>query len=217
MKGLKHKTEWVEYPDIEDLYKKLGIPAVDKSNDGSPYYTLPIIHDPATNAIIADSYSIAKYLDETYPDTPVLLPKETLAFHEAFQTAWWRIQGAIFTVVVYPVWSVLPPRSQEFFRTTREKPRGKQLEDICEESDWKTAERAFSMVGEWLDKNEEGKRDLVMGDRICFADLTILGALLWIYSSHGAESEGWKRVSGWNDGRWQAMVERAEKYHATLY
>ena len=90
-KGLLVKTIWVEYPDIESLYHKLNLEATSKSPDGGPLYTLPVIYDPSTGSTVSDSAAIAKYLDKTYPNTPVLFHKGTDAFQTAFLDAWHEI------------------------------------------------------------------------------------------------------------------------------
>ncbi|TDL20311.1 hypothetical protein BD410DRAFT_791099 [Rickenella mellea] len=72
-KGLEYKTEWVEYPDIGPLAKKIG--ALPTSIGATrELYTVPIIHDHATGKVASDSFAIAQYLDETYPDQPKLFP-----------------------------------------------------------------------------------------------------------------------------------------------
>lgn len=65
-KGIPYKTEWLEYPDIEGKLKELGISLTSIKQDGQPFYPLPAIFDPNTSTGIADSYSIARYLDKTY-------------------------------------------------------------------------------------------------------------------------------------------------------
>lgn len=117
-------------------------------------------------------------------------------------------------VVVSAVCNSLNPSSEEYFRRTRERDLGKKLEDVCGEEEWEKVEQAWGFVASWLDKDEEGKEDLFMGDRICFADLTVVGALLWIKESHGHNSEGWNRVAKMHGGRWKAIVDRFEKYSA---
>jgi hypothetical protein len=79
-KGLAYKTEWIEYPDIADLCKKIGAEPTMIRKDGRPYYSLPVIQDPKTGAVISDSARIAEYLDETYPDTPKVFPAGALCF-----------------------------------------------------------------------------------------------------------------------------------------
>ena len=84
-KGIPYRTEWVEVPDIEPLSKKLGINPTGQKKDGSPFYTLPAIYDPATGTAIADSFAIAEYLENTYPETPSVFPKESAALQKAFE------------------------------------------------------------------------------------------------------------------------------------
>jgi len=87
LKGIPYKTEWVEYPDIEPICKKLGIAPTYKNADGSDRYTIPAIHDPSTGVYISDSVLIAEYLDKTYPYTPQVFPHHTHALHAAFTAA----------------------------------------------------------------------------------------------------------------------------------
>ena len=59
LKGVKYSTQWVEMPDITAVREKLGVPANRTLPDGTPYHTLPVIHDTATGALIGDSFEIA--------------------------------------------------------------------------------------------------------------------------------------------------------------
>ncbi|KAF2032666.1 hypothetical protein EK21DRAFT_109739 [Setomelanomma holmii] len=65
-KGVPFKTEWVELPDITKVHKDVKCPATRKLDDGSDYYTLPMLKDHA-GKIIGDSYDIANYLEDTFP------------------------------------------------------------------------------------------------------------------------------------------------------
>ncbi|KAI0682851.1 hypothetical protein BC835DRAFT_807562, partial [Cytidiella melzeri] len=51
-KGIPYRTEWVEYPDIEPLCKKIGGSATAKKEDGRDHYTLPMIYDPSTGEVV---------------------------------------------------------------------------------------------------------------------------------------------------------------------
>ncbi|PSR72266.1 hypothetical protein PHLCEN_2v11858 [Hermanssonia centrifuga] len=104
-KGLPYRTEWVEYPDIEVLCIRIGAPPT-STKHGRPRYTLPVIYDPSTNSVISDSVDIAKYLDETYPDTPKLLPAGTEAFQAMFLDSVWPSIGfpALKIFVSRTVW-----------------------------------------------------------------------------------------------------------------
>ncbi|KAK4197115.1 hypothetical protein QBC40DRAFT_108419 [Triangularia verruculosa] len=68
-KGIPYSTEWVEMPDITKTRKSLGASACRKFADGTDFYTLPVLKDSNTGAIIGDSFDIALYLQETFPDS----------------------------------------------------------------------------------------------------------------------------------------------------
>lgn len=68
-KRVPFKTTWVDLLDIADVRKKLKCPAGRKFDDGSDFYTLPILENPATGDVIGDSFDIAVYLDEHFPDS----------------------------------------------------------------------------------------------------------------------------------------------------
>jgi hypothetical protein len=54
-----------------------------------------------------------------------------------------------------------------------------------------------------------------MGDTISFADFVAGSYLKWMQVSLGKDSEEWKQISSWNEGRWGERVERLEKYGQT--
>jgi glutathione S-transferase len=69
-KGVPFKTTWVDILDIPDVRKGLGCPPTRKFDDGSDFYTLPMLQDPsAGNKVVGDSFDIANYLDDAYPDS----------------------------------------------------------------------------------------------------------------------------------------------------
>lgn len=79
IKDLPYRTQWLEYPDIAGYLKALGVPPTAPGTIAP--YTLPAIYDPKTKRFVAESAAIAAYLDDTYPATPAVMPKETRAFH----------------------------------------------------------------------------------------------------------------------------------------
>ncbi|GJE98969.1 glutathione S-transferase [Phanerochaete sordida] len=212
-KGLSYRTEWVEYPDIEALCKKIGAPPTEKKPDGREHYTLPVIHDPRTKAVVAGSVEIANYLEATYPATPTLFPEGTRALqHGFYMLVRPTILSPILNIVIAPVWQLLNPRSQEYFRETREVAFGKKLEEIASADDWAALEDGLQRVKECLDANGEGKNLLLMGDRICWADIQLASVLIWLRVAVGEESEDWKRLLGLHDGRWAQFMAQFKKY-----
>jgi glutathione S-transferase len=66
-KRVPFRTIWVDILDIPHVRKKLGCPATRKFDDGSDYYTLPILTDPASGTVVGDSFDIANYLEDLFP------------------------------------------------------------------------------------------------------------------------------------------------------
>lgn len=229
-KRVPYVTEWVEYPDIAALYIKHDIPAALTKADGSPYYTLPMIHDSATGATIADSLQIAKYLDATYPDTPRLFPDDTTAGVESEVEQ--RIASLINTVqktVFAPLWPpimlaslrILTPRSRAHFARVRAADvlasYGKaslediQLTDAEVEAAWKGIEENFTKTMRPVFNNPGGSSDdsqrWFLGDTISFADIALASALLWIRQAFGSNSAEWARVGTWDGGEWIRFID----------
>jgi glutathione S-transferase len=90
-KKIPYTTVWVEYADIQTMSKEIGATTTEKRPTGEPRYTLPTIRNPATGEIIADSAKIIAYLEEKYPERP-LIPAGTLEQQLAFSG---KIFGAI--------------------------------------------------------------------------------------------------------------------------
>ncbi|KAH7400717.1 hypothetical protein DE146DRAFT_611102 [Phaeosphaeria sp. MPI-PUGE-AT-0046c] len=68
-KNLPFKTKWVDILDIPDVRKGLNCPATRKLDDGSDYYTLPMMHDLSSGKVLGDTFDIANYLHDHYPDS----------------------------------------------------------------------------------------------------------------------------------------------------
>ena len=216
LKGIPYKTEWVEFPDIEPLCKKLGISPTSKNADGSDRYTLPAIHDPSTGVYIADSIPIAEYLDKTYPDTPKAFPHSTIALQTAFTAAFVNNLSALWNFMVPATHSILTPRSQEYFRRTREKSYGKALEDIAPkgeaaDAEWARFRDELGKADVWYAKNG-GQGPFLLGATPSWGDITVASFLKWTREVWGDDSKQWKDISSWNNGRWAAIVEALKKY-----
>ncbi|KAK0460797.1 hypothetical protein IW261DRAFT_1390991 [Armillaria novae-zelandiae] len=221
-KGLPHHTEWIEFPHIEALYKRLGAQASATKPDGvTPHYTLPLLHDHSTGTVVSDSAAIARYLDKTYPETPTVIPVGTDVFHYAFEEALithFRIT-ALWRFTIAKANSSLNPVSEEYYRRTREArlSEGQKLEDTVpkgeeREREWAKLNEAFGKVDRWYGKGDK----YVMGDIVSYADFTVSASVMWFRILFGEDSKEWKDVSKWNGGRWGALVKGLEKYEAVL-
>ncbi|KAF8625627.1 hypothetical protein AX17_006812 [Amanita inopinata Kibby_2008] len=214
-KGLDYKTEWVEYPDIQAKCKGLGIGPTEYNQDGSPYYSLPAIYDPTTKTAIADSYHIVRYLDKTYPDSPRVMPEgtEALQYFPLFSHAMGP-NTPLWSFALPTTHGILNPRSQEYFRRTREAMLGKKLEDVAprgEQADtaWKRIKSGYEKLDEFL---QLSGGPYMMGQTISYLDISIVSWTLWLRCIFGEDSEKWRDIVSWNGGRWGRMIESFAKY-----
>ncbi|KAF5385139.1 hypothetical protein D9615_001086 [Tricholomella constricta] len=217
-KGLPYKTVWVEYPDIEALCKKIGAPPTATKADGTPFYTVPAIHDPSTNTVIADSILIADYLDKTYPDTPKLLPPGTHALQHAAINAYLPTGAPVFQFAIPLTHKLLGPGSQGYFRFHREKLFGKTMEDLtptgpARDEEWAKVKAGFNVVDGWL---QAGEGPYFLGKTPAFIDFVIGSRLYWLRQIFTEDSPEYKDIMTWNEGRWATYVEGLKQYESVL-
>ena len=204
IKGIPYKTEWVEFPDIEPLAKKIGA-APTILTDGTPAYSVPIISDPNTGKVISDSFLIAEYLDATYPDGRTLFPPGTKPLFAAFESGILDALKGVFMAQLVASYNIMNPSSQEYFRRTREARFGQKIEEFSpmgpkRDADVAKGKAGFDVVDGWLSKSE-GK--FVFGDTISYADGILAAWLTWIKTTDGI----WKDMATWHNGRWATYLE----------
>ncbi|TFY64401.1 hypothetical protein EVG20_g5956 [Dentipellis fragilis] len=213
-KGIPYRTVWVEYPDIADLCKRIGAEHTGMRPNG-PHYTLPVVQDPNTGAIVSDSFKIAQYLDKTYPDTIRLVPDGTAAFQAMFvETTTYKVMFLMYKTFLEKIVPLLNPRSSEYFRRTREAFFGVKIEEVAppgpaRDETWKEMLDGLSLVTKW---EAEGKGIFMMGETVSFADIVMLALLHWVKIMEGVESKEWKDVMGTDDGRWAKFYQALEKW-----
>jgi glutathione S-transferase len=213
IKGLPYKTVWVEYPDIALLCQEIGAAPTLTRHSTAPRYTLPVIHDASTGAVVSDSFQIARYLDKTYPSTTQLIPLGTSGLLQAAcETLGPLLPYAIYPAIVLNTAEALAPRSSEYFHATRSKSQGKPLAEICppgaaQDDVWTICERGLEKIAKWLD-DEPGM--FMMGEHVSFTDVYIASALVWIRCS--ADQGRWEQILGWHDGRWANFMEMFDRW-----
>lgn len=215
LKRLHYQTEWVEYPDIASVSKKMGFLPTAMHGD-NPYYSLPAIYDPNSSTPLSDSALIAEYLDKAYPDTPKLFPPGSHALQYAFIDALSSKLQPIWAFALPASHAILNPLSQEYFRRTREAQFGKPLEDVIPKGEaaveeWMKIKAAFDAVYGWLEKGKENG-PYFLGKEPAFVDIVIASHLIYFKKIWGADSQQWKDFSTWNNGRWERLVKDFEKY-----
>ncbi|KAJ7088884.1 hypothetical protein B0H15DRAFT_922830 [Mycena belliarum] len=212
-KNIPFKIVWVEYPDIERVSKEIGAPPTSNKPDGRPHYTLPMIHDPSTGAVISDSSNIAAYLDATYPDTPRLLPEGTFGLFRAFEAAASALLTPVYPWALPASHSFLNPPSQDYFRSTREKSLGKTLEALVPTGEegaaaWANFKAGFGKMDEWVRASGTGAT-YFMDKTPSYADIWIAGYVLWLKL---VLPDKWEDMKTWHDGRWATLLRNMEKY-----
>lgn len=206
---MHYKTEWVDLPDVESVRKKLGAPANRTHRDGTPFYTLPIIEDPATGEIVGDSFEIAVYLDKHYRDAPSLFPPSTISLQYAFNVQ----VDAIFSQCGFLFIHGLPfhpetadvSRAEFVRRAGKEKwedlnLQGKEREDKLEELKAGLEQLAKPY------KLRDGP--FLEGAIPIYADFIVGG---WLQCFKVALKE-WEEVKMWHDGLWGKILIGLEEY-----
>ncbi|KFY11001.1 hypothetical protein V492_04738 [Pseudogymnoascus sp. VKM F-4246] len=199
-KQIPYRTVFLEFPDIEPTLKGLGIVPGESPTGEKQKYTVPAIHHVPTNTHIMDSTpiakflvttspqqyqsttqtdagtGIAKFLVTTYPTPPLPLTSELGRIIEVQARS---VVGPTFRASVLPrEINILSPRSQEYFRRTREAALGHRLEDLLddEEQSWKAVSEGMKVVGELLRTNA-AEGPFVLGAQPSYTDFFIAGSL----------------------------------------
>jgi glutathione S-transferase len=138
---------------------------------------VPILVDG--KEIISDSWRIACYLEDNYPDQPALIGNTsarnlTQLFHQWFDK---EIIMSLFPMIVPDNYKVVHPDDKEFYRESREAWLGKTLEQL-------DADRSEEKLVEWK-KSLEPIRTLLRdqlylgGSSPLFSDYVVFSMFMW--------------------------------------
>ncbi|KAG9313121.1 hypothetical protein JVU11DRAFT_6571 [Chiua virens] len=212
-KNLPFETVWVEYPDIAARLKEIGA-SPNTMRDGSVLYTVPVISDPNTGAIITDSWAIAEYLDKTYSEKPIF-PKGSKSLITAFDTAMDTLGstgGDSWRFTILRSSQILNERSLGYFIPTREADFGAKVDEWSPEgpvrdAHWKVIERDYYGYAKRFYDRGEGK--WLMGDTFSYADIILAIRSLWFKRVY--REDEWKRIASLHDGKWEKLLADVEK------
>jgi glutathione S-transferase len=136
---------------------------------------VPVIKD--NGAVVSDSWSIAKYLEEKYPEPkifPTLGIRESCRFFNLFIDN--TVHGSLIRVVVNDIFSHVQPKDREYFRADREKRFGMTLEQLA-------AQRAEHLPNMYavLNQLEEtlAGQEYFFG-QFTYSDLCLFGTFKWV-------------------------------------
>lgn len=181
-KGLaanKVPTRFLEVPEVEGGVSK----------------TVPVIRDG--NRVVADSFAIALYLDEAYPELPTLFSGEGGKAMARFIERWSQltIHPYITSVALVDLHGMQDEPNAAYFRENREQRLGKRLEEVVAGRDAGLA--GFRASLEPL-RSMLTYQPFIGGASPLFADYIVFGALQWarIASPYRLLDEG-DSVSQW--------------------
>ncbi len=133
---------------------------------------VPVLVDGET--VVGDSWKIARYLEERYPDRPSLaLTPETLFLNHWTDTV---LHPAMMRVVMLDVFRILRPGDREYFRATREQRIGMTLEAYAAEPEKKAAEVKALLKPLRLTLESQ---PFFGGERPAYSDYIVFGAFQW--------------------------------------
>jgi glutathione S-transferase len=147
-----------------------------KSVEGGFSPTVPVIND--NGRLVRDSFDIALYLEDLYPDAPSLFGgeggKALSRMVEGYSQ--FIVQPALLRIVVKDIHDLLAPADQAYFRSSREARLGRTLEDIEAAAGEELA--AFPAKLEPM-RHALKFQPFLGGEGPLFADYILFGALQW--------------------------------------
>ena len=220
-KGIPHKTEWVEFPDIAKVAKRIGAPHTFLRRGGEPLYTVPILRDPTTDQCLAGSLQIALNLERLYPHSPKLFPPGTEDQITDFDNKFYRsVATALAPLLLSRIWAHLrdDSGSKDYFRTTRERMFRGSLESFsapgaATDARWIAVREALEPFARDADARVAGASDtFLLGERETYADVVAVCWLGWARRMWGADTREWAELETWHGGRWGRLMRAFKKW-----
>ncbi|KAB8224389.1 hypothetical protein BDV33DRAFT_188350 [Aspergillus novoparasiticus] len=215
-KGAPYLASWVPLPDVAKVRRSLQVPACRKFADGTDFFTLPIIEDPATDASVGDSFDIAT-LDYTFSHPMILNPLSDCRDNDFPEYSKFNMNvDAAFTAHTQLTLQGFP-----FDPATAETSKAEFVRRAGMTS-WED----FALVGEARQKMMDSFREMLgglaklfvrdtsgpflLGTRASYADL-IVGAWLRMMRATLPESE-WEEMTSWHGGLLGRLHDALEVY-----
>ena len=163
-----------------------------------PFTAIPAIENGATKLVpllkdgdklVSDSFAIARYLEETYPDNPSLFGGSGGLAMARFVEGWsqTQIHPLLTPILITDIHARLAPADQVYFRESREKRLGRTLEEVAS-----SAPAALTELRTRLDPLRHTLRHqpFIGGETPLFADYIVFGALQWARTTSKTEILG---------------------------
>lgn len=128
--------------------------------------------------VIADSWAIAEYLEESYPDHPSLFGCAMGKAQARFFQAWVEqtVRPKLLPIIILDLFSHLHEKDRDYFRETRTKRLGMPLEEFADNSpeQVKAFQASLGPARQVLTQ-----QDYICGDAPGYADYILLAAFQW--------------------------------------
>jgi glutathione S-transferase len=137
---------------------------------------VPVIRDG--DRVVFDSWTIAEYLEDNYPDRPSLFGGAAGRAHARFINAWAdsAMLGGIARLIVRDIWDVVDPRDRAYFRESRQARFGTTLEAVQQGREARLPE--FRALLQPI-RTVLGKQRWLGGEAPDYADYIVFGTLQW--------------------------------------
>lgn len=166
--ALAHKQ--ISHRDTPKLF--IGIPKIGQGQ----CTTLPAIQDGDT--LMQDSWRIAEYLEETYPDAPSLFGgpagKALTRFVQNYTET--QLQMPIARMIIKDIHDILDPHDQDYFRESREARLGQSLEEVQMTRDEVLPQFQANLAPL---RRQLSTQRFVAGDAPAYADYIVFSAFQW--------------------------------------
>jgi len=136
---------------------------------------VPVIRDGATE--VHDSWSIACYLDDTYPAKPLLEGRQARPLAYAFK--FWvesALHGPVLRAILPDLFAALHEKDKAYFRESREKRFGRTLEEVGGDPKKAVAELRTALLPA---RQALVQSPFVSGGAPGFADYILFGPFQW--------------------------------------
>ena len=166
--------------------------------------TVPVLVDD--NKVVADSWHIACYLEDSYPDRPSLFGGDVgrVQARHFNMSSFHHLVMPLFQAIVGEIFEMLDDEDQAYFRESREKRLGKALEDMEEHR-----EENLNLFRSNLRPYEMTLREYEYfgGETPAYGDYILYGILQWAKGTSRAQLvEEDSRLGDWR-GRMDELYD----------
>ena len=151
--------------------------------EGGVSKTVPVIRDGSQ--VVADSFMIAAYLEEAYPESPSLFGGDGGQAMARFVESWTQstLHPGLNVIALQEIHDLLLPEDQAYFRPSREERLGKTFAEVAARRDAEIAGFSARLTPLRVMLKSQ---PWIGGSSPLFADYIVFGALQWARVVSGA-------------------------------